>query len=89
MNQALIGCNVLQGTTLMRSPEWEVFTCMRVATCESIRALSPVRLIQAVRAFKARKCMGTYVIEGVELDNKVKMVLGDRQQPPRSQKLTD
>ena len=33
--------------------------------------------------------MGTYVIEGVELDNKVKMVLGDRQQPPRSQKLTD
>ena len=30
--------------------------------------------------------MGTYVIEGVELDNKVKMVLGDRQQPPRSQK---
>ena len=33
--------------------------------------------------------MGTYVIEGVELDNKVKMVLGDRQQPPRSQKLTE
>ena len=31
--------------------------------------------------------MGTYVIEGVELDNKVKMVLGDRQQPPMSQKL--
>ena len=29
--------------------------------------------------------MGTYVIEGVELNNKVKMVLGDRQQPPRSQ----
>ena len=32
--------------------------------------------------------MGTYVIEGVELDYKVKMVLGDHQQPPRSQKLT-
>ena len=30
--------------------------------------------------------MGTYVIEGVELDNQVKLVLGDRQQPPRSQK---
>ena len=26
-----------------------------------------------------------YIIEGLELDNKVKMVLGDRQQPPRSQ----
>ena len=31
--------------------------------------------------------MGTYVIEGVELDYKVKMVLGDRQQPQRSRNL--
>ena len=52
-----------------------IFTRMRVATRESLRALSPVR--PSVR--RVGNYMGTYVV-GVELENKVKMVIGDCQQ---------
>ena len=50
----------VQGTTLMRSPEWEVFTCMRVATsAETILTLKNRELIHFAK-FAHDTCADTF-----------------------------